>query len=71
MCKAFSLRFILAREDIDRVKVFKTPRHSEHLAIESGVPGQALIVDSRSVLRGASAREVLVTSFTKRITIEH
>lgn len=71
MGKAFSLRFILARKDIDRVKVFKTPRHSEHLAIESGVPGQALIVDSRSVLRGASAREVLVTSFTKRITIEH
>lgn len=71
MGKAFSLRFILARKDIDRVKVFKTLLRSEHLAIESGVPGQALIVDSRSVLRGASAGEVLVTSFTKRITIEH
>ena len=64
--EAFTLRFIPAREDLDKVEAFKDPRHPQRLAIESVEPGQALIVDSRNDPRAASAGEILITRLAKR-----
>ena len=66
VAEAFTLRFIPAREDLDKVEAFKDPRHPQRLAIESVEPGQALIVDSRNDPRAASAGEILVTRLAKR-----
>ena len=59
--EAFTLRFIPAREDLDKVEAFRDPRHPQRHAIESIEPGQALIVDSRNDSRAASAGEILIT----------
>ena len=66
VAEAFTLRFIPAREDIDKVEAFKDPNHPQRLAIESVAPGQALIVDSRNDPRAASAGEILITRLAKR-----
>ena len=66
VAEAFTLRFIPAREDLDKVEAFRDPRHPQRLAIESVEPGQALIVDSRNDPRAASAGEILVTRLAKR-----
>ena len=66
VAEAFTLRFIPAREDLDRIEAFKDPRHPQRLAIESVEPGQALIVDSRNDPRAASAGEILITRLAKR-----
>lgn len=66
VAEAFTLRFIPAREDLDKVEAFKDPRHPQRLAIESVAPGQALIVDSRNDPRAASAGEILITRLAKR-----
>lgn len=64
--EAFTLRFIPAREDLDKVEAFKDPRHPQRLAIESLEIGHALIVDSRNDARAASAGEILITRLAKR-----
>lgn len=64
--EAFTLRFIPAREDLDKVEAFKDPRHPQRHAIESIEPGQVLIVDSRNDPRAASAGEILITRLAKR-----
>jgi len=66
VAEAFTLRFIPAREDLDKVEAFKDPLHPQRLAIESVEPGQALIVDSRNDPRAASAGEILLTRLAKR-----
>lgn len=66
VAEAFTLRFIPAREDLDKVEAFRDPRHPQRLAIETVEPGQALIVDSRNDPRAASAGEILVTRLAKR-----
>lgn len=66
VAEAFTLRFIPAREDLDKVEAFRNPRHPQRLAIETVEPGQALIVDSRNDPRAASAGEILVTRLAKR-----
>lgn len=66
VAEAFTLRFIPAREDLDKVEAFRDPRHPQRLAIETVEPGQALIVDSRNDSRAASAGEILVTRLAKR-----
>ena len=64
--EAFTLRYIPAREDLDKVEAFKDPKHPQRFAIESVEPGQALIVDSRNDPRAASAGEILITRLAKR-----
>lgn len=66
VAEAFTLRFIPAREDLDKVDAFKDSRHPQRLAIETVQPGQALIVDSRNDPRAASAGEILITRLAKR-----
>lgn len=66
VAEAFTLRFIPAREDLDKIEAFKDPKHPQRLAIESVEPGQALIVDSRNDPRAASAGEILITRLAKR-----
>lgn len=66
VAEAFTLRFIPAREDLDKVEAFKDPQHPQRLAIETVAPGQALIVDSRNDPRAASAGEILITRLAKR-----
>lgn len=66
VAEAFTLRFIPAREDLDKVEAFRNPCHPQRLAIETVEPGQALIVDSRNDPRAASAGEILVTRLAKR-----
>lgn len=66
VAEAFTLRFIPAREDLDKVEAFRNPQHPQRLAIETVEPGQALIVDSRNDPRAASAGEILVTRLAVR-----
>ena len=64
--EAFTLRYIPAREDLDKVEAFKDPKHPQRFAVESIGPGQVMVVDSRGDGRAASAGEILVTRIAKR-----
>lgn len=59
--EAVTLRSIPAREDLDRVEVFRDPDHPQRKAIETVGPGQVLVLDCRGDLRAANAGGILVT----------
>ena len=58
---AYTVRYIPAREDLNRIEVFKNPRHPQRLAIEECPEGYVLIFDSRKDARAASAGAILIT----------
>jgi regulator of RNase E activity RraA len=64
--EAMTLRSIPAREDLDRVEVFRDPNHPQRKAIETVGPGQVLVLDCRGDLRAANAGGILVTRTMKR-----
>ncbi len=64
--EAYTLRFIPAREDIDRLDAYRDPDHPQRHAIEHCPPGQVLVVDSRGDARAASAGDILVTRLMVR-----
>ncbi|MCB1422573.1 MAG: ribonuclease activity regulator RraA [Nitratireductor sp.] len=57
---AYTLRYIPAREDLNRLSVFENPNHPQRVAIENCPPGHVLIMDSRQDARAASAGDILV-----------
>ena len=64
--EAFTLRYIPAREDLNPVEVFRDPKHSQRVAVETCPEGSVLVIDSRKNARAASAGSILITRLMKR-----
>jgi len=63
---AFTLRYIPAREDLNRLDVFRNPDHPQRAAVERCPPGAVLVMDSRKDPRAASAGGILVSRLMVR-----
>jgi regulator of RNase E activity RraA len=63
---AFTLRYIPAREDLNKLEVFRNPDHPQRAAVEHCPPGAVLVMDSRKDPRAASAGGILVTRLMVR-----
>jgi len=63
---AYTLRYIPAREDLDRLDVFRDPAHPQRKGIESCPPGHVFVIDSRGDPRAASAGAILVARLMVR-----
>ena len=64
--EAYTLRYIPAREDIDRIDVLGDPEHPQRKSIEVTPAGQVLIIDCRKETRAASAGHILITRLHMR-----
>jgi len=64
--EAFTLRYIPAREDLNRIEVFKDRTHPQRVAVEQCPAGAVLVFDSRKDWRAASAGSILITRLMKR-----
>jgi regulator of RNase E activity RraA len=64
--EAFTLRYMPAREDLNRLDVFRDRSHPQRKAIEECPAGSVLVMDSRNNARAASAGAILVTRLMKR-----
>jgi len=58
--EAFTLRYMPAREDLNRLEVFRDRSHPQRKAVEECPPGAVLVMDSRKDARAASAGGILV-----------
>ena len=63
---AFTLRYIPAREDLNKLDVFRDRSHPQRKAVEDCPPGAVMVMDSRKDARAASAGAILVTRMMKR-----
>jgi len=64
--EAFTLRYMPAREDLNRIEVFRDHSHPQRKAVEECPPGAVLVMDSRKDARAASAGAILVTRLMQR-----
>ncbi len=64
--EAFTLRYIPAREDLNKLEVLRNRSHPQRKAVEDCPPGAVLVMDSRKDARAASAGAILVTRLMKR-----
>jgi regulator of RNase E activity RraA len=64
--KAYTLRYMPAREDLNSLAVFRDRGHPQRKAVEECPPGAVLVIDSRKDARAASAGSILVTRLMKR-----
>src|SRR6185437_9162503 len=64
--EAFTLRYMPAREDLNKLEVFRDRSHPQRKAIEECPPGSVLVMDSRKDARAASAGAILVTRLMQR-----
>src|SRR5258708_26486412 len=64
--EAFTLRYMPAREDLNKLEVFRDPSHPQRKAVEDCPPGAVLVIDSRKDARAASAGAILVTRLMRR-----
>src|ERR1044071_5193438 len=64
--EAFTLRYMPAREDLNKIDVFKDRSHPQRKAIEDCPPGAVLVMDRREDARAASARALLGMSLLNR-----
>jgi regulator of RNase E activity RraA len=64
--EAFTLRYIPAREDLNKLDVFRDPAHPQRKAVEECPPGAVLVMDSRKDARAASAGAILVSRLHQR-----
>jgi regulator of RNase E activity RraA len=64
--EAFTLRYIPAREDLNRIDVFQNREHPQRRAVEECPSGAVLVIDSRKDARAASAGGILVSRLMKR-----
>jgi regulator of RNase E activity RraA len=64
--EAFTLRYIPAREDLNKITVFADRKHPQRAAIEECPPGAVFVIDSRKDARAASAGGILVSRLMKR-----
>ena len=63
---AFTLRYMPAREDLNKLEVFRDRGHPQRKAIEDCPPGAVMVIDSRKDARAASAGAILVTRLMQR-----
>ncbi len=63
---AFTLRYIPAREDLDRLEAYADPEHPQRKAIETCPPGHVLVIDARKDARAAAAGDLLITRLMVR-----
>jgi len=64
--EAFTLRYIPAREDIDRMEVFRDPEHPQRKGIESCPAGHVMVIDARGDASAASAGAILIARLMMR-----
>src|SRR5579863_932225 len=64
--EAFTLRYMPAREDLNKIEVFRDRAHPQRKAVEDCPVGAVLVMDSRKDARAASAGAILVTRLMKR-----
>src|SRR5918995_6636829 len=64
--EAFTLRYMPAREDLNKLDVFRDRAHPQRKAIEDCPVGAVLVMDSRKDARAASAGAILVTRLMQR-----
>lgn len=64
--QAYTLRYIPAREDLDKLDVFQDYDHPQRYAIEHVPAGQVLVMDCRGDTRAASAGHILATRLSVR-----
>ena len=64
--EAVTLRYMPAREDLNRIDVFKDPAHPQRHIIENCPAGAVLVIDSRKDARAASAGGILVSRLKAR-----
>ena len=63
---AYTVRYIPAREDLNKLDVFENPDHPQRVAIEKCPKDYVLIFDSRKDPRAASAGAILLTRLMYR-----
>ncbi len=63
---AYTLRYIPAREDLNRIDVFQNREHPQRKAVEECPTGAVFVIDSRKDARAASAGGILITRLMKR-----
>jgi regulator of RNase E activity RraA len=63
---AYTIRTIPAREDLNRLEVFRDWSHPQRKGVEDCPPGHVFVVDSRKDPRAASAGGILVTRLMVR-----
>src|ERR1700710_3315725 len=64
--EAFTLRYMPARADLNKLEVFRDRSHPQRKASEDCPPGAVLVMDSRKDARAASAGAILVTRLMQR-----
>ena len=64
--EAFTLRYMPAREDLNKIEVFRDRAHPQRKAVEGCPPGAVLVMDSRKDARAASAGAILVMRLMQR-----
>jgi regulator of RNase E activity RraA len=64
--EAYTLRYIPAREDLDKLDGFLDPDHPQRKGIESCPPGHVMVIDSRGDADAASAGGILITRLMVR-----
>src|SRR5580692_5232884 len=63
---AFTLRYMPAREDLNKLEVFRDRNHPQRVAVEECPPGAVMVIDSRKDARAASAGSILVSRLMVR-----
>ena len=64
--EAYTLRYIPAREDLNKIDVFLDRGHPQRKGVEECPPGAVFVIDSRKNARAASAGAILVSRLMKR-----
>lgn len=64
--EAFTLRYMPAREDLNRLEVFRDRGHPQRVAVEQCPGGAVMVIDSRKDARAASAGSILVSRLMVR-----
>jgi regulator of RNase E activity RraA len=64
--EAYTLRYIPAREDLDRLGAFEGRGHPQREAIEACPPGQVLVMDARRDASAATGGDILMTRLMVR-----
>src|SRR3981081_2788867 len=64
--EAVTLAYMPAREDLNKLDVFRDRSHPQRKAIEDCPVGAVLVIDSRKDARAASAGAILVTRLMQR-----
>jgi regulator of RNase E activity RraA len=63
---AFTLRYIPAREDLERSGEFDNRTNQQRVAVESVGPGDVLVIDARGDTRAATLGNILATRIMRR-----